>query len=201
MTESRRRPRGVRQLVVLLALVLLASACSVHRLDEHEALEAGEARDTSVAVGSGEPGAAGEDGDTTAGPAVTAEAGATPPDAGNGGQSAPDDAAAARPPTANDTGTEPRQASDQGVTPEEIRLGILHTSDAFFAATGGSTKDVNRVIAPFIKEINDNGGINGRKVVPKISTYDPLSADSMKAACVEQAEDHKVFASIAQIGF
>lgn len=194
--------RMVRPASLLIALLVVASGCSVHRLDDEalrtddgSSVEAPEARDVD---GDGDidadDAAATADGST--GGANGAAIGGTD---GSGGGA--DTAAPARGPSANQTGGVARTASDQGVTENEITLGILHTSDAFFAATGSSTKDVNRVIAPFIKEINESGGINGRKVVPKISTYDPLSADSMKAACVQQAEDHKVFSSIAQIGF
>ena len=193
-----------RTVPVLLVLALLLGACSVHRLDD-DGVAAGpgdDLADTAPGSTSGrrDPGApldgAGAAGDPGSGDEATGGGGAT---TGPGGA---DDAPAARPPSANVSGpTGPRTASDRGVTEDEIRLGILHTSDAFFAATGSSTKPVDEVIAPFIAELNAAGGINGRKVVPAISTYDPLSADSMKAACVEQAEDHRVFSSIAQIGF
>ena len=54
---------------------------------------------------------------------------------------------------------------------------------------------------PFIDEVNAQGGINGRKVVPAYTGFNPASADSMLAACVEQAEDKKVFAALALVGF
>ena len=188
-----------RLAVVAVAMALVASGCSVHRLDEQAGVRSGRggtgteaASDTGIVVPPGEvvDGATGE-------PSTTGGGGP------GGGAARPGAAAAgaARPPTANDQSAVPRRASDRGVTEREISLGILQTADSFFTAAGGSTKDFRRVMAPFIKEVNDSGGINGRTVVPKISTYDPLSADSMKAACVQQAEDHKVFASIAQIGF
>lgn len=198
-------PPSLRRLLgVLLPCLLVASSCSVHRLGDGQAVQAGQ-----EAAPAGSPDAAVPPGQVldpaTAAPAATGAA--TPAAAGAAGASTAGPTGAAvggsapRTPVANATGTVTRRASDQGVTENEIRLGILQTSDAFFAATGSSTKDVNRVIAPFIKEINESGGINGRMVVPKVSTYDPLSADSMKAACVQQAEDYKVFSSIAQIGF
>lgn len=187
-------PRTIRLGVLLVGLALMASACSVHRLDDEAGLRsgagrAGEQRGSDAAI-------------VPPGQVLDQPEGATG-GAGSGGATGRSGAAgaAARAPAANQQSAVPRRASDRGVTEQEISLGILQTSDAFFAATGGSTKDFRRVIAPFIKEINDSGGINGRTVVPKFSTYDPLSADSMKAACVQQAEDHKVFASIAQIGF
>lgn len=196
--------RRARLAALLLALGMVAGACSVHRLDDSE-LSTGVDR-TGAAAGPASRGADGavatSDGN---GPSDGTAAGTGPAGGGRtagAGGAAIDDAPAARAPTANVTGgTEARTASDRGVTEDEIRLGILHTADTFFAATGSSTKSVDQVIAPFIAELNAGGGINGRTVVPRISTYDPLSPDSMKAACVEQAEDHQVFASIAQVGF
>lgn len=185
-----------RATVLLVALALVASSCSVHRLDEQASLDAGKKGSRAGSAASGVTVPPGEVVDGEAGAAL---AGGAAGSAGGGVAGAGGDGV--RAPTGNQPNVGVRKASDQGVTENEIRLGLLHTADSFFAATGQSTKDVNRVIAPFIKEINDTGGINGRKVVPKISTYDPLSADSMKAACVQQAEDYKVFSSIAQIGF
>lgn len=191
---------------LLVSLALAASACSVHRLDDSELSAGADPTGTRGDVDAG--GVVDADGAPTVGPTGEISASPTGGAPGAGGAVAPDgapaaDAAAvARAPAANVDGpAEGRTASDRGVTADEIRLGVLHTSDAFFAATGASTKSVDQVIAPFIDEINAGGGINGRKVVAKISTYDPLSLDSMKAACVEQAEDHEVFASIAQVGF
>ena len=194
--------RRSRLVALLLALGLVTSACSVHRLDDSELSAGPDGARTGDVDTDGDGIADVDDPDsTTPGADVAGAPGAAGAD--GGGAAAPvDEAPAARPPTANaEGGGEARTASDRGVTEDEIHLGILHTSDAFFAAAGQSTKSVDQVIAPFIEELNANGGINGRTVVPKISTYDPLSADSMKAACVEQAEDHKVFSSIAQIGF
>ena len=189
------------RLAILAALAVCATGCSVHRLDDQVAADAPDpsgvaSLDLADATGSAtaEPDAGDPDGG-----GVTVDGPAEP------GAIAGDPTADATQPVANlpvtGPGSVPRTASDRGVSEDEITLGILHTSDAFFAVTGSSTKKVDRVIAPFIREINESGGINGRIVVPQISTYDPLSTDSMNAACVEQAEDHRVFAAIAQNGF
>jgi ABC-type branched-subunit amino acid transport system substrate-binding protein len=182
-----------RVVLIFVAMALLASACSVHRLDDEQALGAS-AGDRAAE----RPGATGVEGTSGDAPASSGEGGpargTTVGSAGEGAPSAPLGNQALDP-------SVPRTASDRGVTEDEMLLGILHTADSFFAATGQETKNVARVIAPFIKEVNEQGGINGRTVLPRISTYDPLSAESMNAACVQQAEDHKVFASIAQIGY
>lgn len=195
-------------IVWLVVFGLFASACSVHRLGDGSDVATGPG---SFGEGSGsttdaDAGLDGTSDDSTvegAGSDLgTATGSSSTPGAGGGAEAPTTDTSPARQPTANDAGESvPRTASAPGVRPDEIDLGILHTSDAFFAAGGASTKSVEEVIAPFIAEINDQGGINGRKVIPRISKYDPLSADSMNAACVEQAEDFKVFTAIAQQGF
>lgn len=188
----------IKLLAVLLAGASLASACSVHRLSDDQALAAGDGstRVDDALGGPSDPSISEIGSDSTVpGGAPGAES-----TGGSGGVAAGQ--VPGGPPTANSTSTEKRVASDQGVTADQILLGILHTSASFTtAAGGGDVKPVGQIIDPFIKELNDQGGINGRKVVPKISEYDPLSAESMQTACVQQAEDHKVFSSIAQSGF
>jgi len=56
-------------------------------------------------------------------------------------------------------------------------------------------------LAPYVKEINAGGGINGRKLNVKVVTYTPLQEDNMQAACVAVAEDLKAFGAVALAGF
>ncbi|HEX9683523.1 MAG TPA: hypothetical protein VGA13_10605 [Acidimicrobiales bacterium] len=193
---------------MLLALLLVAGACSVHSLDDDRAVLVDQSGNVVA------PGAGAVPPDETIDPATTSDGGAggdvtgtsagsttSGPESGTVATTpgdAPPRAPSVNPSTPED---EVRVASDQGVFPDEIHLGILNTDDGFYQAQGVDTKPFAEVVAPFIAEINANGGINGRKVVPKYSSYNPLDASSMNAACVEQAEDHKVFSSIAQIGY
>lgn len=183
---------------VVLAMTLLSS-CSVHRLSDEQVGSGGAQSDAIVEAGAGGVGELGDDPATTVpgAPSTTAAGG---PGGTAGSAPAP---GAPRPPSVNVTGTaEARKSSDRGLTPDVLNLGILATSEQTFAALGASeTKKAEDVIKPFIDEINAQGGINGRKVVTRITRYDPLTPDTMQAACVEQAEDFKVFASIAQGGF
>ena len=182
----------MRRLVALGIALALTSACSIERLDgdvtatgtPNPTFETTTTSSTTLAAGA-----------TT----TTTAAAGTPTSAPVPG--APP-APVSAPPTANVTSDEPRTASDRGVTKDEIVLGILATDEGFFsAAGGGNTKRHEQVLQPFVDEINEQGGINGRKLTVRVTRYDPLSADSMQAACVQQAEDYKVFASIAQAGF
>jgi ABC-type branched-subunit amino acid transport system substrate-binding protein len=180
----------MRRLVALGLALALTSACSIERLDGD--VEATRPFDPGSVTTSTTGVAAGPAASTTTLPGAPAPALGTSPTTATPG----------RAPTANvTTPSEQRTASDRGVTQDELVLGILGTDEGFFAAAGQATKRHEEVLQPFVDEINEQGGVNGRKIVIRITRYDPLSADSMQAACVQQAEDHKVFASIAQAGF
>ncbi len=45
-----------------------------------------------------------------------------------------------------------------------------------------------------VDDLNASGGINGREIELIARGYDPLDAESMRAVCLELAEDHQVFA-------
>jgi hypothetical protein len=174
----------VRGVVIALALAVAAS-CSTYRLG-----------DGQVAAGDRTAGDRGDEAilDTSNGADVDAIPGAE--EAGPGG--------APRAPATNSTvAASARTASDRGVTPDTIKLGIMSTSADAIGDLGSDYKGkaMSEIAQPFVDEVNAQGGINGRKVVTAYSGFNPASADSMLAACVQQAEDHKVFASLALVGF
>jgi hypothetical protein len=165
----------------------MAASCSTYRLG-----------DTQVAAGDGgtgkDGGGAGAIVDTSNGADVNAIPGS---EAGAAGDPS-------RAPAPNSTvAASARTASDRGVTPDTIKLGIMSTSADAIGDLGADYKGktMEEIAQPFIDEVNAQGGINGRKVVPAYTGFNPASADSMLAACVQQAEDHKVFASLALVGF
>jgi ABC-type branched-subunit amino acid transport system substrate-binding protein len=180
----------IRRVAPLLALLMFASACSVHRLDDSDVSAAGEV----VAPFDGVTAPGGSSSTTLVTvpgtPPVTLPDGSPAPTTPSGG------------PATTVASNEARTASDRGITPDVMKLGILAISEDTFAAVGATdTKRHEDVMRPFIEEINQNGGINGRQLDVKVTRYDPLNPDTMQGACVEQAEDHKVFASIAQGAF
>ncbi len=196
--------RAVRALAALVLCGTVMSACSVHRLGE----DASASVDATGGVGAG--GApSGPDGTTpggglptdgASGQAATGPGSPTGPTAGSpGGAGGP-----AAGPAGNITSpSEPRRASDRGVTDSKIVLGVLATAEDTFGEFGVTYdgKRHEQVLKPFVDEINRNGGINGRTLEIRLVRYSPLRTDEMQAACVAMAEDHKVFAAIAPSGF
>src|SRR5829696_5407657 len=90
-------------------------------------------------------------------------------------------------------------STQQGVTKDEIKVGIpLVDFDAikdFVDYEFGDTEAISRV---FVDDINKNGGINGRKLVPVYKKYPPIPG--MKpdplTLCTAFTEDDKVFAVV-----
>jgi hypothetical protein len=177
-----------RRLVALLVALSVAASCSTYRLGDRQL-----ASGTGGAASSGSASTA-----PTLPPPVAVGAGAV------GGGAAGAAGAAGRGPAGNITGPAgARTASDRGVTPDTVTVGILSASEDTLAAVGATYKGrpIEQVTQPFIDEINANGGINGRRVVPAFTRFNPASADDMVAACINQSQDHKVFASLALLGF
>lgn len=98
-----------------------------------------------------------------------------------------------------------RTASDQGITPEEIRLGVIvtdlgGTSALGFKPTGYNPDEQQKYFNAHINDLNGRGGINGRVVKPFFETVDILDLESMQAACRRLADDRKVFAVTHVLG-
>jgi ABC-type branched-subunit amino acid transport system substrate-binding protein len=97
-----------------------------------------------------------------------------------------------------------RTASDMGITPNAIKLGVLIPKDQS-DSTGGSFSDVighpKQQWTAYLDELNAKGGILGRKVDPVFREYDGLDLDAQRAACVYLTEQAKVFAIVNSGGF
>jgi hypothetical protein len=97
-------------------------------------------------------------------------------------------------------------SSAPGVTATTIAVGIPYAvnsegAHAAFGANGVSGGNERAQYEAVVKDINDHGGILGRKVVP---VWHPVDASSTQtydqkyaAACADFTEDHKVFAALA----
>jgi branched-chain amino acid transport system substrate-binding protein len=89
--------------------------------------------------------------------------------------------------------------TQQGVTKDTIKIGIplvdFSSIADFVDYTFGDTEAISKV---FVDDINKNGGINGRKIVPVYKKYPPIPG--MKpdplSLCTSFTEDDKVFAVV-----
>jgi ABC-type branched-subunit amino acid transport system substrate-binding protein len=182
--------RRSRALALALALVTVAS-CSTYRLGDRQLADARTDPRGSSAT-------------STVSTLPAPASGSADPASGGTGASAGTAASGGRAPAANVASPAgARTASDRGVTPDAIKLGIMTPAEDTLASIGATYKgkSAEQVSKPFIDEINAQGGINGRKLVPAFTRYNPASADDMVAACIDQSEDEKVFATLALIGF
>ena len=128
-----------------------------------------------------------------AGSAADAVAGGTPGLSSNGrsGGQAPGDKTAA--PQVR------RTASDRGVTPDTIKIGVTRLDLNAVTRAGFAPylrEDDEQAIKAFIDAINQAGGINGRRLVPVIAKVDPLNTGDQRAKCIHLTEVEKVFAVI-----
>lgn len=92
--------------------------------------------------------------------------------------------------------------TDRGVTKSTITLGaVVYRQDTFaqfgLGSLGGRPAD--ELLKPFVDDINTHGGIAGRRLVVKVSQFSPLVPAQSQTACVDQADDKKVFLTLAEV--
>jgi ABC-type branched-subunit amino acid transport system substrate-binding protein len=184
-------------LVLLVALVALASACGSSVLTERAAGTEGKAGSTQVHVGTGTDGSVTVDGVPTAGSdATVGSSGPTQPGAV---------AASATSGTAYKMGV---PGFTQGITATSIKIGIPVIANAEAAAgllgaanirPGDNGVETRALVA----DINAHGGINGRKIDAQFFAVDFGNPSSVEAhaleACNHFADDLKVFAILMVI--
>ncbi len=222
------RTRGRQALVLLAAASLMATAAcgsTVQQTGDQAVLGSGTlATDGTSALGGDGLGVAGADegaaGSITT-PELAAGAGSSGAAAGStftgGSASVTGGAGAAGGGTAGAAGTVGAQPgagaapaavgkNGPGVTAKEIFIGIAYTAngDAANAALGASaiTRGDERANArAVIDDINERGGVAGRKLVAVFHAYDAQSSETSaqqdQAACATFTQDNKVFAVTA----
>ncbi len=122
--------------------------------------------------------------------AVLVPSGSSPSSSGSGNEGAPG---------------APKQASTsaRGVTKDSITVvfPIIDLS-AISNATGlgGSDEKSDQAIETFVGEINDHGGINGRKIRARIEKFNPYDEAEMRAKCKDWTQSSEVFAVVEGIG-
>jgi ABC-type branched-subunit amino acid transport system substrate-binding protein len=91
-----------------------------------------------------------------------------------------------------------RNSSSPGVTPNSIVIAENTTDPAISArlSGGGLTAPGTLILESYIAEINDCGGINGRKIVLKHANNNPTAPDQVamaSALCLKITEEYKAF--------
>jgi ABC-type branched-subunit amino acid transport system substrate-binding protein len=88
-------------------------------------------------------------------------------------------------------------AATPGVAKDEIKVGVTYPDlDAIRDVTDISHGDYKTTYNAVIDELNQKGGINGRKVVPVFAPINPIGTAPAQEACVKLTEDEKVFATV-----
>src|SRR6476661_10046485 len=88
-------------------------------------------------------------------------------------------------------------AATPGVSKDDIKLGVTYVDlDAIRDVTDISHGDYKTTYNTVIDELNKNGGINGRKVVPVFAPINPIGTAPAQEACLKLTEDEKVFATV-----
>src|SRR4051794_22735584 len=88
-------------------------------------------------------------------------------------------------------------AATPGVTKDEIKLGVSYVDlDAICDVTDISHGDYKTTYNAVIDELNRQGGVNGRKIVPVFAPINPIGTAPAQEACVKLTEDEKVFATV-----
>ncbi len=82
-----------------------------------------------------------------------------------------------------------------GVTPTEIKLGVaLVDFSCVRNFTDTIRENQDQVYSAYINDINQKGGIDGRKIVPFFESYCPVGSSGPLNVCTKLTEDDKVFA-------
>lgn len=96
-----------------------------------------------------------------------------------------------------------RRASDQGVTADRIRLGFLLIDvgglDQIGIAVGITVEQQRAAVTAYVDELNDAGGIAGRRVDAVQRPVNLLKDDDGRAACLQLTQDAKVFAAAGNV--
>ena len=92
-----------------------------------------------------------------------------------------------------------RTASDRGITPDTIKLGITRVNLNGVTRAGFAPylrDDDEQAIRAFVDAVNQAGGVNGRRLVPVITSVDPLNPSDQRAKCIQLTEGERVFAVV-----
>lgn len=99
-----------------------------------------------------------------------------------------------------------RVASDRGITETSIKVGVILLDLTTLTAVGVAPRSYTienqrKAYQAQFDEMNERGGIHGRRIEVVYRQADPFARDSALAACTGLTEDEKVFAVLAFAGF
>src|SRR3954463_7328828 len=84
-----------------------------------------------------------------------------------------------------------------GVTKDEIKIGITYPDlEAIRSVTNTNHGDYEKAYRVVIDDLNRQGGVNGRKIVPVFAPINPIGTAPAQEACLKLTEDEKVFATV-----
>jgi len=93
----------------------------------------------------------------------------------------------------------PLTASDKGVTPTSIRVVFTYPDLGPVGASiglAGTSEDEKTSINAFVRDVNDRGGVLGRRIDPVIVSYNPLDESDMRSKCINWRNDSHLFAVV-----
>ena len=101
------------------------------------------------------------------------------------------------------------KATDRGVNNCEgtkpcVKVGVLIAKIGGLDQSGFALNlrtDIQQVVTAYINDLNKNGGILGRPVVPVFRDVDPIDENDQNQACTEMVSDEKVFAVLDTAAF
>lgn len=105
-------------------------------------------------------------------------------------------------------GSGPLTASDVGVTATTVKIGVVlldiqALTPLGFAQPHFTPQEQQKQAQVFIDQVNNAGGLAGRRLVPDWKTYNPVDKSgntSQAAVCKQLGGDDKVFAAIGFVG-
>lgn len=98
----------------------------------------------------------------------------------------------------HDYAAEFADAPVRGLTDDEIRIGIAMIDMATIRQLDPELGDQlpDGVIEALVESVNEDGGINGRRIEPVVRNFLPVGSDSSGQSCRELIEDEEVFAVV-----
>jgi len=99
--------------------------------------------------------------------------------------------------SSSSSSSEALTASFRGITATEIKVGVAFVDFKCIAQFVDFTQgDAQKIAQALIDDLNDKGGIGGRKIVPVFKNLCPLQPQDTQAACTAFTDDEQVFAVI-----